>query len=349
MDRVRDLVATGSVDLVLAQNRNRFSREPAYTYLLAREFEEYGCMLHALNDRGDGSPEGELTNGILDQLAKFERAKTGERTRRGKLRRAREGKIVPTHTPDYGFEFNTVRDNYVVNEAQMAVVRRIFRMIGAEGLTMHAVKKTFEREGVSAPGGGTRWDRTFFRSCVLDDVYKPHTFQEVQELVAPGVVARLDPTASYGIWWFNRRRRRRTRVSDNGPNGRSYRWQYATVIRPREEWIAVPVPDPGIPREWVDAAREAIKDNHPLVQWATVRGTLGTYPLLQCLRTPDGDCSRARRWRTLEEVLLLSLPFPEQRGSRRLPAGKELPGRSTGGASMGGSLRYLQRPQKAPR
>lgn len=170
---------------------------------------------------------------------------------------------MPTHTPDYGFEFNTVRDNYVVNEAQMAVVRRIFRMIGAEGMTMHGVKKTFEREGVPAPGGGARWDRTFFRSCVLDDVYKPHTFKEVQELVAPEVAACLDPTASYGIWWFNRRRRRRTRISENGPNGRSYRWQYATVIRPREEWIAVPVPDPGIPREWVDAAREAIKDNRP--------------------------------------------------------------------------------------
>jgi hypothetical protein len=29
----------------------------------------------------------------------------------------------------------------------------------------------------------------------------------------------------------------------------------------REEWIGVPVPDPGIPREWVLAARDAIKNN----------------------------------------------------------------------------------------
>ena len=63
---------------------------------------------------------------------------------------------MPTHTPDYGFEFNTNRDNYVVSEEQMAVVRRIFRMLGAEGMTMYAVKKTFEREGIPAPGGGKR-------------------------------------------------------------------------------------------------------------------------------------------------------------------------------------------------
>lgn len=58
MDRVRDLVATGGVSLVLAQERDRFAREPAYYYLLRKEFEEYGCMLRALNDRGDESPEG---------------------------------------------------------------------------------------------------------------------------------------------------------------------------------------------------------------------------------------------------------------------------------------------------
>src|ERR687889_805739 len=94
MDRVRSLVIAGDVSVVLAQDRDRFSREPAYTYLLKREFEEYGCKMRTLNDRGDDSPEGELTDGILDQLAKFERAKTAERSRRGKLQKARQGKVV---------------------------------------------------------------------------------------------------------------------------------------------------------------------------------------------------------------------------------------------------------------
>jgi site-specific DNA recombinase len=75
MDRVRDLVAAGGVSVVVAQDRDRFAREPAYHYLLRREFEEYSTKLRALNDRGDDTPEGDLTDGILDQLAKFERAK----------------------------------------------------------------------------------------------------------------------------------------------------------------------------------------------------------------------------------------------------------------------------------
>jgi site-specific DNA recombinase len=87
MDRVRDLVATGGVSVVLAQDRDRIAREPAYHYLLKREFEEHGTKIRALNDRGDESPEGELTDGILDQLAKYERSKIAERSRRGSYAR----------------------------------------------------------------------------------------------------------------------------------------------------------------------------------------------------------------------------------------------------------------------
>src|SRR5215204_1870657 len=87
MDRVRDLVAGGGISVVLAQDRDRFAREPAYHYLLRKEFDEHGTKIRALNDRGDESPEGELTDGILDQLAKYERAKIAKRTRRGSYRR----------------------------------------------------------------------------------------------------------------------------------------------------------------------------------------------------------------------------------------------------------------------
>jgi site-specific DNA recombinase len=148
MDRVRDLVAAGGVAVVLAQDRDRIAREPAYHYLLRREFEEHGCELRSLNDRGDDSPEGELTDGILDQLGKYERAKISERSRRGKLQKAREGKVMAGHRVKYGFKLNATRDGLLVDEEKMAVVRRIFRMVGSEGYTMNAVFKTFERERI---------------------------------------------------------------------------------------------------------------------------------------------------------------------------------------------------------
>src|ERR687883_607149 len=134
MDRVRDLVAASGVSVVLAQDRDRFSREPAYAYLLKREFEEHGCKMRALNDRGDDSPEGELMDGVFDQFAKFEWAKTAERTR--------------------------------------------------------GVKQAFERQGLLTPDGKRNWATPFIRGCISDDVYKPHTYQEVEPLVSTEVATR---------------------------------------------------------------------------------------------------------------------------------------------------------------
>ncbi|MDQ3913254.1 MAG: recombinase family protein [Actinomycetota bacterium] len=262
LDHVRDLVQSGGVRVVLAQDRDRFAREPAYHYLLKREFGEHGCRLKALNDRGDDSPEGELTDGILDQLARYERAKTAERSRRGKLRRAREGKVIAGTRCPYGFNYNDTRDNYVVDPERMAVVRRIFEMLATEGTTVYAVQHELKRMGIPSPSGNVLWSYPTLRMIVLDDVYRSHTYEVIAQLVSPEVAGRLEQEASYGIWWFNRRRGEMRKVVEVGPDGeRVYRKRYKEMQKPRSEWVAVPIPDAGIPREWVDRACEVIKDN----------------------------------------------------------------------------------------
>ncbi len=197
MDRLRDLVAAGGVSMVLAQDRDRFAREPAYHCLLRKEFEEHSCALRALNDRGDDSPEGELTDGIIDQLAKYERAKPAERTRRGKLRRVCEGKIVAVWSVRYGFKLNATRDGSLVNEATMSIVRRIFYMV-AESATLHSVARALNREGLQPPGLSSSGVRsvTFVRDVLKNDIYKPHSFEEVEALVTPEVAARVEPSLS---------------------------------------------------------------------------------------------------------------------------------------------------------
>jgi hypothetical protein len=63
---------------------------------LRREFEECGTKMRALNDRGTRHQRETLPTASSDQLAKYEKAKIAERTRRGKFRKVREGKIVAT-------------------------------------------------------------------------------------------------------------------------------------------------------------------------------------------------------------------------------------------------------------
>src|SRR5215211_5802863 len=182
MDRVRDLVAGGGVSVVLAQDRDRFAREPAYLFYLREEFAEHQTTLRALNDHGDGSPEGELTTGILDQIARYERLKIAERSRRGKLRKAKEGKVVATKHPIYGFRYNASRDGYEVDEETMAVVKRIFRMVGTEGIAIRDVKRIFERaRGAAEPPREEYLGAVFIREAINDDAYRPHSREEIEE------------------------------------------------------------------------------------------------------------------------------------------------------------------------
>jgi DNA invertase Pin-like site-specific DNA recombinase len=86
---VRELVGAGRVSTVLAQDRDRVAHESASLFYLREEFGQHGRELRALNDRGDDNPEGQLTDGILDQIARFERLKIAEGSRQRKLRKAR--------------------------------------------------------------------------------------------------------------------------------------------------------------------------------------------------------------------------------------------------------------------
>jgi site-specific DNA recombinase len=271
LDKVRDLVEAGGVDVVLAQDADRITREPGHRAFLDDEFERYGTVLRALDDWGDDSHEGQLLKYVKGWSAKGERLKMAERTRRGRLRKAREGKIIANSCADYGFKYNEARDGYDVDEETMQVVRDIFRML-AEGESLYSIVMALD--GINPPGANNRsgqWGSTYIRRHIVeDDVYKPHTYDEIRELVSADVAATLDPNNRYGIWWANRHEVKTVREStSDGNGGKQYKRRHDRRERPRGKWIAVPVPDAGIRLEHVEAARAAVKDNR---RWPSKAG-----------------------------------------------------------------------------
>jgi site-specific DNA recombinase len=89
LDKVRDLVEAGGVSVVVAQDADRITREPAHRAFLDGECERYGTRLVALDDWGDDTHEGELLRFLKGWMAKGERIKTVERSRRGRVQKAR--------------------------------------------------------------------------------------------------------------------------------------------------------------------------------------------------------------------------------------------------------------------
>jgi site-specific DNA recombinase len=142
----------------------------------------------------------------------------------------------------------------LVNEEQITVVRRIFKMVGPEGRTINATRLALSRQGVPTARGARSWSAQAIRDYILDDAYEAHDHQEIAELVSADVLRSLDPERRYGVWWFNRRQW----TKDHKTGKHTYKW------RPRSEWVAVPIPDSGVPREWVDLARKNIQGNRKM-------------------------------------------------------------------------------------
>jgi hypothetical protein len=93
-----------------------------------------------------------------------------------------------------------------VNELEMALVRRVFRMVGVEGMSLNAVGKRLEAEGIPAPRGGRTWNRPTLRKVILSDVYLRHGYEEVSRILIGEVAATLDPSAHYDISWYGKQR-----------------------------------------------------------------------------------------------------------------------------------------------
>jgi len=261
LDKVRALVRGKAADAVVVLFRDRIARG-VYAQLLAEEFRQHGARLVALNSRGDDSPDGELGDNILDVIAAWERKKIAERMNRGKVRKAREGKIVAGPSPNYGYRFNESRDAYLVDEEKMTVARRVFEMVGVKGMTLNSARRALEDEGIPSPSGRRRWNRVFMRNLIMDDVYLSRTFEEIAAIVSPDVAARLDKDALYGVWWYGKERHVRSQERLIGPDGApQYRKVHKSTPVPETERVAVPVPDAGIPRDWVLNARKAIAEN----------------------------------------------------------------------------------------
>src|SRR5919199_1109223 len=230
--RVLELAEVREIDVVAAWKRNRLFRSRLYRLLWEKDLKGMGVSLVALDDTGH-----RIADGMLDDFGEWEREEITRRTLDGKREKARAGMVIGGHPVSYGFEYAYGLDHkgrerivgYEGDDAAMEKVRRIFDAV-ASGVGVRTIKNTLDEERIPPPGGGRLWSRPFLRALILDDLYKPHSVEELRTAgVSEQVVGRLDPEGRYGVYRF--------------------------------EGIPVPIPDAGIPRETVERARVNIAEN----------------------------------------------------------------------------------------
>src|SRR5689334_24360093 len=127
MERVRRLIRDGAADVLLSYAVDRLARNQTKLAVLLDEADETGVVLECVTEKVEDSPLGKLVMSLRAFAAEVEREKIVERTTRGKLERARSGRIPQAFGRGcYGYTYNPSIGQREIEPFQAQVVRRIF-------------------------------------------------------------------------------------------------------------------------------------------------------------------------------------------------------------------------------
>jgi site-specific DNA recombinase len=131
LERLRDRAAEGAFEVLLCHAPDRLARRYAYQVLLLEELARSGVEVRfAKEPEHGGTPEDELLRQFQGMIAEYKRAQIRERTRRGKLHRARTGHQAVMSCAPYGYRYVKKTDHmdgfWEIDELQAQVVRDVF-------------------------------------------------------------------------------------------------------------------------------------------------------------------------------------------------------------------------------
>ena len=224
LEKLRDLIAFGTIDRLYVHSPDRLARKYAYQVLLVDEFQHAGVEVVFLNRELGHSPEDELLLQVQGMMAEYERAKIIERHRRGKRHAAHAGSVNVMSGAPYGYRYVTKqagggRARYEIVLEEARVVRQIFDWVGRDRLSIGEVCRRLVHAKEPTRTGRRQWDRS-------------------------AVSAILKNPAYMGVAAFGKTRSCEMRPRLRGLRGRDIqpRHPYSHYYVPPEEWISVPVP-----------------------------------------------------------------------------------------------------------
>src|SRR3954447_633844 len=242
LERLRDAVASGTVDRVYVHSPDRLARRYAYQVLLIDEFRRLGVEIVFLNRAIGLSPEDDLLLQVQGMVAEYERAKILERSRRGKRHAAHQGRISVLSGAPYGYRYIGKHEGggiarYAIDEAEAPTVRLIFQWIGHDRVSIGEVCRRLRQHGCLTRSGKPAWDRATVWGILKNPAYIG--------------------TAAFGKTRIGAMRERLRPVRGGAEQPR---WPYSTYDVPEQEWLRMPVPAL-IDSDLFAAAQEQLAEN----------------------------------------------------------------------------------------
>ncbi|MEQ1790302.1 MAG: recombinase family protein [Rickettsiales bacterium] len=229
MDQLRIDLCDNKWDVLVCYDQDRIARDPYLQLSILEEIEKYGKQLILCTTTAPtaGNEDSLMMFEIRGLLAKYERVRSLGRFRIGKLRKARSQKILLSVAP-YGYDLvkritdpltDIVTDSHIViNEEEAEVVRMMFHWIADEGMTLRQiVRRLYEMNIKPRRNKEGKWATSTLGSLFRNETYIGIARYQTTQAIEP---------------------QKRNRVI-TGPikNKKTSR-----KMRPKEDWIEIPVP-----------------------------------------------------------------------------------------------------------
>jgi DNA invertase Pin-like site-specific DNA recombinase len=287
LEELRDLISEVRVGVLLCYAPDRLARRYAYQVLLLEEFARAGTEVRFVKGPPADTPEAEFLVQVQGVIAEYEKAQILERTRRGKVHRAKAGSVSVLSGAPFGYRYvrkgPDTAARYEIVEYEARIVRELFRRYTEEQVSLRTLGKWLTQQAIPTAAGKHLWDHSTVRQLLRNPAYCGRA--------AFGRTTQVDERP---------RRTRPRRLSDRKAARRP-----ARRMTPREHWIEIVVPAI-VSDEVFELAARRFEDNRRFAARRTkeplpIAGTdrLPTLRLRLLPRSEEGS-----RW---SQVRLLSL------------------------------------------
>ncbi|MCB0314484.1 MAG: recombinase family protein [Calditrichaeota bacterium] len=239
LDRLRDQARLGEFEAVVILSPDRLARIYPHQWLLLEELTKHDAPVIFLENPFGDSPQGALLAQMQGTIAEYERSQILERTRRGRLNKARKGEYMPWAYHTYGYRYIPrqagLPPQVEVFPEQAEVVKDMFRWLIQEQMSTRQIVKRLN--ALKIPTRTQKkpvWHTATVGGILNNPIYTGRGYFNKTENGAPRKETRGK--------WVDRKD------------------HHTRQARPKEEWIAVTAPAI-ISQETFEKAQQQLKCN----------------------------------------------------------------------------------------
>lgn len=174
LDELRDMICTESLDAILIYSPDRLARSYPHQLILLEEFRKRGVKVRFLK----GSPPADTPEAIMFThfqgiFAEYERALILDRSRRGRVYKAKKGDPAALPSLPHGYQkVKSGRTTSVeVQEEAANIVKIIYRLYIYDKLSLSKIARVLSEKELKTPKGHSRWDRATVRDILRNPAY----------------------------------------------------------------------------------------------------------------------------------------------------------------------------------